>query len=145
MLVGQIPFVKQNKSWPLKDTVYAIEWYTLLWLSCLNTIEWHNMQVEIGRSTYHFSQYIYIYIHTHTYTYTFRRDTQRCSTDCLLMHRCQLYTFRTVTAHPQELLFRCCMCRLWYVVRTAPSDTSSWYNVWGRTSSSNVVPAGHIR
>ena len=48
--------------------------------------------------------------------YTFQRDTQRCSTDCLLMHRCQLYMFRTVTVHPQELLFRCCMCRLWYVV-----------------------------
>ena len=60
--------------------------------------------------------------------YTFQRDTQCCSTDCLLMHRCQLYMFRTVTVHPQELLFRCCMCRLWYVVRTALSDTSRWYN-----------------
>ena len=40
--------------------------------------------------------------------------------------------FRTVTVHPQELLFRCCMCRLWYVVRTALSDTSGWYNVRGR-------------
>ena len=49
------------------------------------------------------------------------------------MHRCQLYMFRTVTVHPQELLFRCCMCRLWYVVRTALSDMSCWYNVWGRT------------
>ena len=29
--------------------------------------------------------------------YTFQRDTQCCSTDCLLMHRCQLYMFRTVT------------------------------------------------
>ena len=47
--------------------------------------------------------------------YTFR-DTQCCSTDCLLMHRCQLYIFRTVTVHPQELLFRCCMCTLWYVL-----------------------------
>ena len=56
--------------------------------------------------------------------YTFQRDTQCCSTDCLMMHRCQLYMFRTVTVHPQELLFRCCMCRLWYVVRTALSDTS---------------------
>ena len=44
------------------------------------------------------------------------------------MHRCQLYMFRTVTVHPQELLCRCCMCRLWYVVRNALSDTSSWYN-----------------
>ena len=48
---------------------------------------------------------------------------------CLLVLRCQLYMFRTVTVHPQELLFRCCMCRLWYVVRTALSDTSRWYNV----------------
>ena len=31
--------------------------------------------------------------------------------------------------HPQELLFICCTCRLWYVVRTALSDTSRWYNV----------------
>ena len=65
--------------------------------------------------------------------YTFQRDTQCCSTDCLLMHRCQLYMFRTVTVHPQKLLFRCCMCRLSYVVRTALSDTSRWYNGWGRT------------
>ena len=65
--------------------------------------------------------------------YTFQQDTHCCSTDCLLMHRCQLYMFRTVTVHPQELLFRCCMCRLWYVVRTALSDTSRWYSVWGRT------------
>ena len=27
--------------------------------------------------------------------YTFQRDTQCCSTDCLLMHGCQLYMFRT--------------------------------------------------
>ena len=60
--------------------------------------------LDIGRSVYHFLQYIY----------TFQRDTQCCSTDCLLMHRCQLYMFWTVTVHPQELLFRCCMCRLWY-------------------------------
>ena len=45
--------------------------------------------------------------------YTFQRDTQCCSTECLLMLRCQLYMFRTVTVHAQELLFRCCMCRLW--------------------------------
>ena len=61
--------------------------------------------------------------------YTSQRDTQRSSTDCLLMLRCQLCTFRTVTVHPQELLFRCCMCRLWYVVRNALSDTSRWYLV----------------
>ena len=50
------------------------------------------------------------------------------------MLRCQLYMFRTVTVHLQELLFRCCMCRLWYVVRNALPDTSRWYNVWGRTT-----------
>ena len=44
-------------------------------------------------------------------------NTQCCSTDCLLMHRCQLHMFRAVTVHPQELPFRCCMCRLWYVLR----------------------------
>ena len=54
---------------------------------------------------------------------------------CLLVLRCQLYMFRTVTVHPQELLCRNCVCRLWYVVRNALSDTSSWYN---------VVPAGRI-
>ena len=48
--------------------------------------------------------------------YTVQRDTQCCSTDCLLMYRCHFYMFRTVTVHPQELLFRCCMCRLWYVL-----------------------------
>ena len=42
----------------------------------------------------------------------------------LLILRCQLYMFRTVTVHPQELLCRYCMCRLWYVVRNALSDTS---------------------
>ena len=54
---------------------------------------------------------------------------------CLLILRCQLYIFRTVTVHPQELLSRCCMCRLWYVARNALPDTSSWYNVWGRTQT----------
>ena len=48
--------------------------------------------------------------------YTFQRDTQYGCTDCLLILRCQLYMFRTVTVHPQELLFRCCMCGLWYVL-----------------------------
>jgi hypothetical protein len=42
--------------------------------------------------------------------------------------------FQTVTVHPQELLCRYCMCRLWYVVRKALPDTSSWYNVLGRTA-----------
>ena len=62
---------------------------------------------------------------------------------CLLILRCQLYMFRTVTVRPQELLCRYCMCRLWYVVRNALPDTSSWYNAWG-SSSSSVVPAGSI-
>ena len=35
---------------------------------------------------------------------------------CLLVLRCQLYMFRTVTVHPQELLCRYCVCRLWYVL-----------------------------
>ena len=35
---------------------------------------------------------------------------------CLLILRCHLYMFRTVTVHPQELLCRYCMCRLWYVL-----------------------------
>jgi hypothetical protein len=43
---------------------------------------------------------------------------------CLLVLRCQLDMFRTVTVHPQELPCRYCMCRLWYVVRNALSDTS---------------------
>ena len=62
---------------------------------------------------------------------TFQRDTQCSCTDCLLILRCQLYMFRTVTVHPQGLLFRCCMCRLWYVARNSLPDTSRWYNVWG--------------
>ena len=44
---------------------------------------------------------------------------------CLLVLRCQLYMFLTVTVHPQEFLCRHCMCRLWYVVRNALSNTSS--------------------
>ena len=56
----------------------------------------------------------------------------------LLVLRFQLYMFRTVTVHPQELLCRYCICRLWYVVRSALPDTSSWYNVVG-SSSYNVV------
>ena len=48
--------------------------------------------------------------------YTVQQDTQCSCTDCLLILRCQLYMFRTVTVRPQELLFRCCMCRLWYVL-----------------------------
>ena len=55
------------------------------------------------------------------------------------MLRCQLYMFRTVTVHPQELLFRCCMCRPWYVVRNALSGTSRWYNVWRRTGLGVVL------
>ena len=51
-----------------------------------------------------------IFCNIYIYIYTFR-DTQGSRTDCLLMLRCQLYMFRTVTFHPQELLFRCRMCR----------------------------------
>ena len=69
----------------------------------------------------------YIYIYIYIYTHTFQRDTQCSSTDCLLMHRCQLYTFQTVTVHPQGLLpfffLRCCMCRLWYVL-ICPAGTT---------------------
>ena len=73
--------------------------------------------------------------------YTFQRYTQCCSTDCLLMHRCELYMFRTVTVHPRELLFRCCMCRLWYVVRNALSDTSRWsrWNVYIKLNNVNSI------
>ena len=39
--------------------------------------------------------------------YTFQQDTHCRSTDCLLILRCQLYMFRAVMVHPQELLFRC--------------------------------------
>ena len=38
--------------------------------------------------------------------YTFQRDTQCSCTDCLLILRCELYMFRTVTVHPQELVQR---------------------------------------
>ena len=41
--------------------------------------------------------------------------------------------FRTSSAHPQELLCRDCICRLWYVVIHVLLDTSSWYRVVGRT------------
>ena len=75
--------------------------------------------------------------------YTFQWDTQCSSTDCLLRQRCQLYMFWTVTVHPQELLFRCCMCRLWCVVRNALSGTSRWCNVWGSTLKYCHVQ-GHI-
>ena len=44
--------------------------------------------------------------------------------------------FRTSSVHPQELFCRNCICRLCYVVRSALSDTSSWYNVVWRTPSS---------
>ena len=57
----------------------------------------------------------------------------------LLVLRCQLYMFRTITVHPQELLCRYCMCRLWYVLRNALPDTSSWYNVLGRTGQCNYI------
>ena len=60
------------------------------------------------------------------------------------MLRCQLYMFRTVTVHPQELLCRYCMCRLWYAVRNALSDTSSWHNVLGRTVTVRNMYSWHL-
>ena len=81
------------------------------------------MLLDIGRSVCNFCN-----------IYTFQQDTHCSSTDCLLMLRCQLYMFRTVTVHLQELLCRCCMCRLRYVVRNALPDTSRRHNVWGSTA-----------
>ena len=63
---------------------------------------------------------------------------------CLLVLRIQLYMFRTVTVHPQELLCRYCMCRLWYVVRNALPDTSRWYNVLPKTLYQPAVSAHTI-
>ena len=59
----------------------------------------------------------------HFVQYTFQRDTQCSRTDCLLILRCQLYMFRTVTVHAQELLRRYCMCRLWYVLMRPAGTT----------------------
>ena len=56
----------------------------------------------------------------------------------LLVLRCRLYMFRTVTVHPLELLCRYCMCRLWYVLRDALPDTSSWYQLDMIHGPSNV-------
>ena len=63
---------------------------------------------------------------------------------CLLVLRCQLYMFRTVTVHLQELLCRYCMCRLWYVVRDALYDTSSWYSSWGWTVTVRNMYSRHL-
>ena len=52
---------------------------------------------------------------------------------CLLILRCQFYMFRTVTVHPQELLFRYCMCRLWYVLISPAGTTLSQLDVSART------------
>ena len=77
-----------------------------------------NAQLDIVRSVYHVCN-IYIYspneIHNVVALIKF-----------LLVLRFQLYMFRTVKIHPQELLCRYCMCRLWYVVRRALPDTSGW-------------------
>ena len=54
--------------------------------------------------------------------YKFQWDTHCSCTDCSLILRCQLYMFRTITVHPQELLFRFCMCRLWYVLQHRVGD-----------------------
>ena len=61
------------------------------------------------------------------------------------MLRCQLYMFRTLTVHPQELLFRCCMCRLWYVVRNALSDTSRFHKEFDdSTLAKRHIVVGHF-
>jgi hypothetical protein len=50
---------------------------------------------------YHFLNiYIYIYIHSNEI------HNIVALIKCLLVLRCQLYMFRTVTVHPQELLCR---------------------------------------
>ena len=60
----------------------------------------------INMSTYTIKS-IFLNLYTDCSVYTFQRDTRCSCTDCLLILRCQLYMFRTVTVHPQELLFRC--------------------------------------
>ena len=77
---------------------------------------------DIGRSVYNFFA-----MHTHS------KEIHNVVAliKCLLVLRCQLYIFRTVTVHPQELLCRYCMCRLWNVVRNALPDTSGWCSVVG--------------
>ena len=69
------------------------------------------------------------------YMYVVRRDTQCGFTQYVfyLALRFQLYMFRTSSVHPQELLCRYRICRLWYVVIRVLLDTSSWYQVVGRT------------
>ena len=82
-----------------------------------NFVTPRKLPYDIGRAVYHFAIYIQANeIHNVVALIKF-----------LLALRCQLYMFRTVTVHPQELLCRYCMCRLWYVVRSALPDTSSWY------------------
>ena len=99
---------------PLIAAAVCVDSYTLFNGDPKSLISGQILQLDIGRSVYHFLQYIY----------TFQRDTQCSSTDCLLMLRCQLYMFRTVTVHPQVLLFvRCCMCRLWCVL-ICPAGTT---------------------
>ena len=71
--------------------------------------------------------------------YTFQRDTQCSCTDCLLILRCQLYMFLTVTVHHQELLFRCCMCRLRYVL-IRPAGTMFEEEVLPQTLCQRDVP-----
>ena len=98
--------------------------YIKIWFSATgNKLDRQGITSCIYYNAFNFLSFLYIlnilvltFCIRHIYIYTFQRDTQCSSTDCLLILRCQLYIFRTVTVHPQELLFRCCMCRLWYVL-----------------------------
>ena len=74
-----------------------------------------------------FTIYIYIYIQSNEI------HNVVALIKFLLVLRLQLYMFRTIMVHSQEFLCSYCMCSLWYVVRNALSDTSSWYNILGRT------------
>ena len=70
-------------------------------------IVYYPFLLDIGRSVYHFFA---IYIHSNEI------HNVVAMIKCLLVLRCQLYMFRTVMVHPQELLCRYCMCSLWYVL-----------------------------
>ena len=62
----------------------------------------------------------------------------------LLVLRFELYMFWTVTVHPQELLYRYCICRQWYMVRNALPNTSSWYNIVLPTTLYQLAVLGSV-
>ena len=64
---------------------------------------------------------------------------------CLLALRFQLYMFRTVTVHPQELLCRCCMCRLWYVLIRPAGTTFEEELVLPQTSAHTASTKKFLR